>query len=96
MPTAPLSHTARRPRLPDSRRGNRGYGERWRRLRLLFLHENPVCVKCNRPATDVDHVNPISGPSDERFFDMNELQALCHSCHSIKTAKEDGGFGHGT
>jgi 5-methylcytosine-specific restriction enzyme A len=28
------------------------------------------------------------------FWDQENWQALCWSCHSIKTAREDGGFGH--
>ncbi|WP_232338165.1 MULTISPECIES: HNH endonuclease [Bordetella] len=28
------------------------------------------------------------------FWDTSNWQGLCWSCHSIKTAREDGGFGH--
>lgn len=43
-------------------------------------------------ATDVDHIVPREqGGSDQ----WSNLQALCHSCHSKKTATEDGGFGRG-
>lgn len=63
----------------------------------MFLARNPVCMaeNCNKPAADVDHKIPVSGPDDPRFYDMNELQALCHCCHSSKTCRKDGGFGHG-
>ncbi|KAE8545359.1 hypothetical protein F6453_2331 [Marinobacter nauticus] len=30
------------------------------------------------------------------FWDDSNWQALCHSCHSEKTASEDSGFGNGT
>jgi 5-methylcytosine-specific restriction protein A len=41
-------------------------------------------------AQHVDHVVPREqGGSD----DWANLQALCASCHSRKTALEDGGFG---
>jgi len=43
-------------------------------------------------ATDVDHIVPIdAGGTDE----MSNLQALCHSCHSMKTARADGRWGKG-
>jgi 5-methylcytosine-specific restriction protein A len=43
-------------------------------------------------STDVDHIIPReAGGSD----DDENLQGLCHACHSRKTAQEDGGFGHG-
>ncbi|MHB0886869.1 MAG: HNH endonuclease [Bacillota bacterium] len=43
-----------------------------------------------RPATDLDHrVSKRKGGTD----DPANLQALCHQCHSAKTAREDGRFG---
>ena len=39
-------------------------------------------------ATDVDHIVPHRGDRD-LFWDRNNWQALCHSCHSKKTAAED-------
>jgi 5-methylcytosine-specific restriction protein A len=44
-------------------------------------------------ATDVDHITPHKG-NKELFYDVSNLQSLCHSHHSQKTAKEDGGFGN--
>lgn len=83
----------------DSRRGSaseRGYDAKWRRIRALFLKQNPLCVAqqpdglvCNRPATDVDHIVPLRLGGSNQFIN---LQALCHSCHSRKTAREDGAF----
>jgi 5-methylcytosine-specific restriction protein A len=29
-----------------------------------------------------------------KFWDWDNLSALCHACHSRKTATQDGGFGH--
>lgn len=80
------------------RRGSaskRGYDQHWRDIRDLFLAEHPLCcdpIHQGRPvlATDIDHILPrIKGGSD----DPSNLQALCHSCHSRKTANSDGGFG---
>ena len=81
------------------RRGSaasRGYGSRWQKYRLQFLQAHPLCVKCERTtaATDVDHIIPVTGPNDPLFWDPKNHQPLCHSHHSEKTAKEDGGFGN--
>jgi 5-methylcytosine-specific restriction protein A len=40
-----------------------------------------------------DHIRPHRGDRD-LFFDLDNVQSLCPMCHSRKTAKEDGGFGH--
>lgn len=75
----------------DQARGSaaaRGYGRRWQRLRMLVLHEQPVCETpgCTQMATDVDHiVAKAKGGTDDR----TNLRALCHSCHSRKTGRED-------
>ncbi|WP_407655000.1 HNH endonuclease [Desulfuromonas thiophila] len=86
----------------DRRRGSaaaRGYGHRWRKLRAAFLAEHPLCAECQRRgrvtvATDVDHIEPHKGDKG-KFWALGNLQALCHRCHSVKTAREDGGFGNG-
>jgi 5-methylcytosine-specific restriction protein A len=65
----------------------------WRRLRADFLAAHPWCEApgCHQRATDVDHVVPRSaGGSD----DSSNLRALCHACHSRKTAVYDGGLGN--
>ena len=75
-------HPPSTPRLSAARRG---YGRRWRRLRLIVLRANPICAKCDEPATDIDHITPrVRGGTDS----FDNLQALCHSCHSIKTRRE--------
>ena len=76
----------------------RGYGYRWRKLRARFLADHPLCEECLRAgravaATDVDHIIPHRGNPD-LMWDEENLQALCHSCHSRKTASEDGGYGN--
>lgn len=69
----------------------------WKRLRLEQLREEPFCAFCARagrlsPATVVDHVVPHRG--DERlFFDPQNLQSLCKSCHdAIKQRLEKSGY----
>ena len=64
---------------------------RWRKARYTFLKAHPLCVMCGAPATVVDHITPHRGDSD-LFFDEGNLQALCASCHSAKTLKENGYF----
>ena len=67
---------------------------RWQDLRIYVLNKQPLCVEClknNRitPATVVDHIKPHKG-NEDLFYDINNLQSLCKSCHDRKTAKEDG------
>lgn len=84
----------------DAHRGSahqRGYNKRWQKARLTFLRNNPVCTRCASAglvvvATDVDHIIPHKG-DQTLFWDSGNWQSLCKSCHSKKTAREDGGFG---
>ena len=77
----------------------RGYDvPHWRRFRRWYLSqpENVLCRYCKARgltvrATDVDHIVPVTGPDDERFFDEDAVQPLCHSCHSKKTQRERKG-----
>jgi 5-methylcytosine-specific restriction protein A len=83
----------------DEQRGSsasRGYGHRWRKAREAYLRAHPLCAECERhdrltPATDVDHITPHRGDM-ALFWDSTNWQSLCHTCHSSKTAREDGGF----
>lgn len=66
----------------------------WQQLRQQVLMKQPLCVKCLKvkritPATVVDHIKPHKG-DETLFYDINNLQPLCKSCHDRKTAKEDG------
>jgi 5-methylcytosine-specific restriction protein A len=70
----------------------RGYNSKWRRARLAFLAQHPLCLTCQArgrvvPATVVDHVVPHRG--DQRlFWDEANWAAACKSCHDAKTARE--------
>lgn len=82
----------------------RGYGRRWRRLRLMILARDPICrcgldgcdhepERCARPSEHVDHVVPRARGGDDS---EENLVGLCAPCHARKTVREDGGFGRCT
>jgi 5-methylcytosine-specific restriction endonuclease McrA len=61
--------------------------QQWRVLRHTKLRANPVCESCNSaPSTDVDHIVGMRKGGDP--WAWKNLQALCHACHSRKTAVE--------
>ena len=83
-----------RPRLSAHKRG---YDRQWARYSKAYRKANPWCVKCLpklTPAQCVDHIIPAQGKDDPDFYNPDNHQPLCHQCHSIKTAQEDGGFGN--
>jgi 5-methylcytosine-specific restriction enzyme A len=94
-------YCAKHKKQREKQRGNstqRGYDARWRRYRIMFLHEHPLCVECLKKdritaSTVVDHIVPHKG-NYNLFWDETNHQALCKECHDYKTATEDGGFGH--
>ncbi len=64
----------------------------WRRLRLSQLSQHPWCAECLRYgvrkiAQEADHIVPHRGDRI-LFYDSDDLQSLCASCHSRKTVKE--------
>lgn len=65
----------------------------WRKdLRPAQLVREPFCRECARRgirtrATDVDHIQPHRGYW-QLFTCSDNLQSLCHACHSRKTAAE--------
>jgi len=65
----------------------RGYDRTWQNLRLMVLRRSPLCLKCGQGASQVDHITPIRKGGAR--LDPQNLQSLCHSCHSKKTATED-------
>ena len=99
MPQRPPSHrpypraerrhrSARQQRKRRSSASARGYDRRWRKVRLMHLRENPLCVLCGArgrtvAATEVDHIIPLSEGGGEAG---GNLQGLCKRCHGRKTA----------
>lgn len=98
MPYKPKTHSQRlkRKRVPDTRpsASRRGYDDRWRRIRSIYLAHNPLCAHCLRDscgkhmvvATEVDHRTRLSRGGTH---DWHNLQSLCKSCHSKKTRAEE-------
>ena len=75
---------------PELARGSardRGYDRRWERRRRRHLESEPFCRICRQPGNHVDHVIPHR---DVRWlFDLEgNLQTLCASHHTKKTARE--------
>jgi 5-methylcytosine-specific restriction enzyme A len=60
-------------------------GRRWRKFRLQYLYEHPLCVFCKQDgrltaATIVDHVTPHGGNDPVKFW-SGPFQALCKLHH---------------
>lgn len=74
---------------------SRGYNHKWRKFRLLYLQDNPLCVFCEqegitKAATVVDHIKPHKGDM-KLFWDKSNMQPLCKFHHdSTKQAMENG------
>ena len=66
-------------------------GHRWRKLRLRYLVDNPLCIECKRSgrteaAVDVHHkIRRMDAP--ELAYDVSNLESLCRSCHSKETSR---------
>lgn len=68
----------------------------WRFARKRQLIENPLCAEClkeGKPikAKIVDHIIPVKQGGDK--YAPSNLQSLCWSCHSRKSAKEGSRWG---
>lgn len=72
-------------------RHQRGYGTAWDKLRRLVLKRDAgLCQPCSRDgvvtsANIVDHIVPRAQGGDD---DPGNLQVICRSCHTRKTAGE--------
>ena len=65
----------------------------WRKMRQWVLTREPLCRECasqgqTTAATQVDHID-----GDAFNNETANLQPLCASCHSRKTAREQGRAG---
>lgn len=71
---------------------SRGYDARWRKARLAWLREYPLCVHCKAAgiitaANVVDHIQPHKG-SQALFWNRDNWQSLCKPHHDEKTLAE--------
>jgi 5-methylcytosine-specific restriction protein A len=105
MPTRPPLHrppgAERRPAEHYDRfRGSaasRGYDRAWRKVRLAYLNEHPLCVECLAQgllvaAEEVDHIATIEDRPDLRL-DPTNLRSLCKPHHSARTARDQAARG---
>jgi len=85
----------REARKRDNQRRNpankKKYRGDWPEIRAEHLRLYPYCVNCGAIATQVDHILPLSRGGTHDHYNLN---SMCHSCHSRKTATQDGGFGN--
>ena len=88
------THRKQKRKASDAKRPNarqRGYGVKWQRTRSLMLTLCPTC-QCGEQATEVHHIDGL-GPNGPRGHDYFNLEPLCKSCHSKRTAtNQPGGF----
>jgi 5-methylcytosine-specific restriction protein A len=70
----------------------RRYGTRWRKIRKVFLKQNPLCEECQKygkltPSNEVHYIEPVACGGTH---DASNLMSLCKRCHSSFTAREHG------
>lgn len=95
----PAHKPREQPRSAEAQAYRRWYSlDIWTKdLRPTQLMREPFCRECSRHgrrviATDVDHIVDHKGDWS-KFIDRDNLESLCHSCHSRKTAAETWGKG---
>lgn len=80
---------------PDIARDNPKYHTaHWRRTRDAKRRAYPLCERCLAEGLTVlmSDVHHIDGDAANDQWD--NLESLCHPCHSSHTAREHGGFGN--
>ena len=63
----------------------------WKSLRNYKIQINPLCENCEskglvEAGKEIDHITAIK--DNGSMLSLNDLQTLCRSCHSSKSAKE--------
>jgi len=72
----------------------RGYNYKWQKARESYLKKNPLCIHCENEgkiklAEVVDHIEDHKG-DQVLFWNKENWQGLCTTCHNKKTAKTRG------
>ena len=69
---------------------------KWKAVRKGFLRGSPTCCRCGAPAEIVDHKKGHHIGKDkygktwkDYFWEVDNFQSMCWSCHSRKTCLED-------
>ena len=70
----------------------------WRKLRLKYLKEHPICEECLKkgkvtPSEDIHHkISPFKGGKVDYnlLVDENNLMSLCKQCHSTIHLNQSG------
>jgi len=68
----------------DKSRNKFYHSTQWKRLRVLHLQKEPLCIICQVPGEIVDHIKEISDGGCATCLD--NLQTLCQPCHNTKTS----------
>ena len=63
-----------------------------------MINTYPFCIKCSKPANEIDHIIPLSEIRKQKLdpemaYNLSNLQALCKQCHSKKSYTEGLGKG---
>ena len=70
------------------------YNNRWHKYRKWFLNEHPLCVNyetCHNVATVVHHKKDHKGDY-VKFWQADNHEALCNTCHENKHKNERWGM----
>ena len=93
MPTRAERERERKRRYDMGRPGprKRGYDGKWEKIRNAYIQEHPLCEypNCFKQSKHVDHIISLRRGGTH---DPENLQALCTTHHSKKTALEDSTF----
>lgn len=87
-----MKRAPKKRRAPTTRRQNaenrkQYYTARWGRVRKQVLaRDHYLCRECGEPGNQVDHVLRAE-ERPELFWQLENLQTLCRTCHSRKTQR---------
>ena len=87
--TAPKGNGNKKPFASAKRSSENFYNtSRWRTLRRKHIEKEPYCVRCGSELDlTVDHIQNADG-IERLFFNENNLQTRCRTCHNQKTLAE--------